>query len=107
VLAHPPAGRSQLSVSAVGADAVAAALNDMAVTDAIAAQQIQFYMNQARPSAVLSTDLTLDKDQTQGLRDRWDEQTRGMQQGKTPILTHGLKVNPWSSAAVATRRSPR
>jgi HK97 family phage portal protein len=73
-----------------------AALNDMAVTDAIAAQQIQFYLNQARPSAVLSTDLALDKDQTQQLRDRWDEQTRGMQQGKTPILTHGLKVNPWS-----------
>lgn len=74
-----------------------AALSDMQVTDAIAGQQIQFYMNQARPSAVLSTDLTLDKDQTQALRDRWDEQTRGMQQGKTPILTHGLKVQPWSA----------
>lgn len=74
-----------------------AALSDMAVTDAIAAQQIQFYINQARPSAVLTTDLTLDKDQVQALRDRWDEQTRGMQQGKTPILTHGLKVMPWSA----------
>ena len=74
-----------------------AAMSDMAVTDAIAAQQIQFYMNQARPSAVLSTDLALDKDQTQALRDRWDEQTKGMAQGKTPILTHGLKVNPWSA----------
>lgn len=74
-----------------------AALNDMAVTDAISAQQIQFYINQARPAAVLSTELTLDKDQTQALRDRWDEQTRGMQQGKTPILTHGLKVMPWSA----------
>ena len=74
-----------------------AAMSDMAVTDAIANQQIQFYMNQARPSAVLSTDLTMDKDQVQALRDRWDEQTRGMQQGKTPILTHGLKVMPWSA----------
>lgn len=73
-----------------------AALSDMAVTDAIAAQQIQFYINQARPSAVLSTDLTLDKDQVQQLRERWDEQTRGLAQGKTPILTHGLKVMPWS-----------
>ena len=74
-----------------------AALADMQVTDAIAGQQIQFYMNQARPSAVLSTDLTLDKDQVQALRDRWDEMSRGINQGKTPILTHGLKVVPWAA----------
>ena len=73
-----------------------AAAADMSVTDAIAGQQIQFYANQARPSAVLSTDLDLDKDQVQALRDRWNEQSRGINQGQTPILTHGLKVNPWS-----------
>lgn len=72
-----------------------AAMSDMAVTDAIAQQQVNFYMNQARPSAVLSTDLQMDKDQVQGLRDRWDEQTKGINQGKVPILTSGLKVQPW------------
>jgi len=72
-----------------------AALADMQVTDAVAAQQIQFYLNQARPSATLQTDMDLDKDQVQALRDRWDEQSKGINQGKTPILTHGLKVTPW------------
>jgi HK97 family phage portal protein len=73
-----------------------AAVSDMMVTDAIASQQIQFYLNQARPAAVLSTDLDLDHDQVQALQDRWDERSKGIAQGKTPVLTHGLKVQPWS-----------
>jgi HK97 family phage portal protein len=80
----------------VGETPLTAALSDIGVNDAIAQQQMQFYANQARPSAVLSTDLVLDKDQVQFLRDRWDEQSRGLNQGKTPILTAGLKVQPWS-----------
>jgi HK97 family phage portal protein len=74
-----------------------AAYSDIATTDAIAAQQIQFYRNQARPSAVLSTDMALDKDLVQALRDRWNEQSKGLHQGGSPILTHGLKVQPWST----------
>jgi HK97 family phage portal protein len=81
----------------VGETPLVAALQDMGVGDAIANQQIQFYMNMARPSAVLSTELALDKDQVQALRDRWDEQTKGMNQGKVPILTAGLKVQPWTT----------
>jgi HK97 family phage portal protein len=73
-----------------------AALYDMGLAGAIAQQQQQFYMNQARPSAVIQTDMPIDKDLVQELRDRWDEQTKGLNQGKTPILTHGLKVNPWA-----------
>ena len=45
---------------------------------------------------MLSTDLELDKDQVQALRDRWNEQARGLHQGGTPILTAGLKVQPWA-----------
>ena len=45
-------------------------------------QQIAFYMNQARPTAVLSTDLILDKDQVQALRDRWNEQVEGIAAGR-------------------------
>jgi HK97 family phage portal protein len=73
-----------------------AALFDMGLATAISSQQQQFYSNQARPSAVISTDMPLDKDLVQSLRDRWDEQSRGLNQGKTPILTHGLKVSPWA-----------
>jgi HK97 family phage portal protein len=74
-----------------------AALTEVGLSEAIVNQQNSFYLNQARPSSVLSTDLLLDKDQVQALRDRWDEQSKGINQGKTPILTAGLKVQPWGT----------
>jgi HK97 family phage portal protein len=83
----------------IGETPLAAAATDITMGSAIQQQQINFYMNQARPSAVLSTDLQLDKDQVQALRDRWNEQVKGLQQGGTPILTSGLKVQPWAFAA--------
>jgi HK97 family phage portal protein len=82
----------------VGESPILAAIQDIGVGDAILKQQIQFYLNQARPSAVLQTDLPLDKDQVQSLQDRWDDRSRGINQGKTPVLTHGLKVAPWTTA---------
>lgn len=83
----------------IGEPPLLAAMADMAVYETIMGQQMAFYGNQARPSAVLSTDLVLDKDQVQALRDRWDEQSSGLGQGRTPILTAGLKVQPWGMPA--------
>ena|SRR5215469_581352 len=80
-----------------GQSPLLAALADIGLGDAINNQQLQFYVNQARPSAVLQTEMTLDKDQVQELTDRWDEKSRGINQGKTPVLTHGLKVTPWGA----------
>jgi len=80
-----------------GQSPLLAAMSDIVLSDSINSQQQQFYQNQARPSAVISTDLQLDLATVTALRDRWDEQSRGINQGKTPILTHGLKVNPWAS----------
>jgi HK97 family phage portal protein len=83
----------------IGEPPLLAAMQDQAIYDTIMGQQLNFYGNQARPSAVLSTDLVMDKDQVQALRDRWDEQTAQLGQGKTPILTAGLKVQPWGMPA--------
>jgi HK97 family phage portal protein len=83
----------------VGETPLVAAMQDIAVSDAFAQQQLQFLQNQARPSAVLTTDMLLDKDQAQQIRDRWNEQSKGLHQGGTPILTAGLKVIPWSTPA--------
>ena len=88
--------RHRFPVPLVGKSPVASVYGDIGVTSAIATQQLKFYLNEARPSAVLSTDLQLDKDQVQALRDRWNEQAKGLHQGGTPILTAGLKVQPWS-----------
>jgi phage portal protein BeeE len=46
----------------VGETPLLAAMADIVVGDAFLRQQLQFLANQARPSAVLSTDLVLDKD---------------------------------------------
>jgi HK97 family phage portal protein len=83
----------------VGEAPLLAALTDIAVGDAFTQQQLQFFANQARPSAVLSTDLVLNREQVQELRDRWHEQANGLHAGGTPILTAGLKVQPWSTPA--------
>src|SRR5215831_9534605 len=82
-----------------GETPLAAAMQDVALGNALAQQQIQFLLNQARPSAVLSTDLVLDRDQVQQIRDRWHEQVKGLHQGGTPILTAGLKVQPWGATS--------
>jgi len=80
----------------IGQSPIVSAYGDMAISEAIAKQQTSFYLNEARPSAVLSTDLVLDKEQAAALRDRWNEQVKGLGQGGTPILTAGLKVQPWA-----------
>jgi HK97 family phage portal protein len=83
-----------------GESPLTSALMDIAASSAILGQQTQFYLNQARPSAVLQTDMTLDHDQVQQLRDRWDEQAKGLcggGPGGVPILTHGIKVTPWTT----------
>lgn len=56
----------------------------------------QFYRNMSRPSGVLHTDTILTKAQVEELRQRWDEHSRGVGIGGTPILTAGLK---WQQAA--------
>jgi HK97 family phage portal protein len=82
-----------------GESPLLAALAEMAATDAIKQQQIQFYINQARPSAVLSTDLVLPREKVAELRQMWMEQAKGLDgcgPGGVPILTAGLKVQPWA-----------
>ena len=81
----------------VGDTPLGAAMQDIALSNAITQQQINFYMNQARPSQVLTTDLILDKEQVQFVRDRWEEQSKGLKTGGTPILTGGLKPAMLSS----------
>jgi HK97 family phage portal protein len=75
----------------VGESPIIAAARDIAVNDVMAAQQLQFYLNQAKPGIILSTDQVLSKDQVDHLRERWNEQTKKLGAGGTPILTAGLK----------------
>lgn len=67
---------------------------DLATSNAMTAQQFAFYTNQSRPSMVLQTDARMTREQTEQLREAWNEQARGLSQGGVPILTSGLKPLP-------------
>jgi HK97 family phage portal protein len=74
-----------------GISPLVAAMLDVLTNDAVKNQQLQFYMNKAKPGFVLTTDLLLDKDQVTAARDRWDEHSKGINAGGTVILNGGLK----------------
>jgi HK97 family phage portal protein len=90
------ARRSTAPWPLVGESPLAATFGELQTQGAILASQAAFYMNQARPSAVLQTDLTLSREEVEQLRQRWEDQSKGLNAGKTPILTSGLKVAPWT-----------
>jgi HK97 family phage portal protein len=94
---NAPHGRTPWPL--LGESPLASLVSELQMQGAIGASQSNFYANQARPSAVLSTDLILDRTQTEELRQRWNEQSQGLKAGNTPILTAGLKVAPWATSA--------
>lgn len=87
---HPLIGESPILASAM----------DIGLSALMKQQQAAFFANGGRPSAVLTTDLTLDVGQVADLRARWNEQSQGMSAGGVPILTSGLKPQPWSQSSV-------
>ena len=83
----------------IGQSPLDAVYGDLMTQHEILASQGAFYRNQARPSAVLATDLQLSREEVEQLRQRWEDQSKGLAAGKTPILTSGLKVLPWSTSS--------
>lgn len=58
-----------------------------------------FMANMNRPSGILSTEQTLTGAQMTELRAKFDEVSKGMNQGKVPILGSGMKWQPMSISA--------
>lgn len=77
-----------------GESPILSAALDLQMSGAALTQQINYYLNQARPSFMLETDEKLNPVQTAQLRASWDAQTQGENAGKTPILAWGLKAKP-------------
>lgn len=82
-----------------GESPILSAALDLAMSGAALNQQTVFYLNQARPSFMLETEQQLTKDQTEALRQRWNEQTTGENAGGTPILAWGLKAKEVTGSA--------
>jgi HK97 family phage portal protein len=84
----------------IGEAPLTAALVDIAASDALVRQGLNYVQNQGRPSGVIYTDEPLDETQMRELSARWDEMTRGANAGRTPILAGGLK---WEQTAATSR----
>jgi HK97 family phage portal protein len=83
-----------------GESPILAAQLDLAMSGAALSQQVQFYVNQSRPSFLLTTDVVMKREQAQELRAWWNEQSQSENVGGTPILTSGLKAQPIQTTAV-------
>jgi phage portal protein BeeE len=91
----------------VGESPMLAAAMDAATSGAISEQQLNFYLNQARPSAVLSTDLTMDRAQVEGSPARPNSRSKPcstwLRAKPKPLATHACI----KSSVLAYRASPR
>jgi HK97 family phage portal protein len=75
-----------------GVSPILAATLELALSGAAMNQQVTYYLNQARPSYILQTDLPLTEDEMKIVRQRWEEQSVLENQGKTPIISHGIRA---------------
>jgi HK97 family phage portal protein len=82
-----------------GVSPILAATLELALSGAALNQQIAYYLNQARPSYILETDLPIKEAEVDQLREKWEQRTTGENAGKTPILTHGLKAHTLTGTA--------
>ena len=86
-----------------GESPFAAAVMDGALGAAMAQQAILFYANQSRPSGIIQTDERLTREQSKELSERWEEYSKGLNVGKVPILSSGLKWQSMSFSANDTQ----
>lgn len=70
---------------------LAAYSTSIGLGDALRTGQLAFHVNKSQPSGVITTEASLTTEQAIKLRDRWEQMSQGMKQGKTPILSNGLK----------------
>jgi HK97 family phage portal protein len=83
---HPLIGESPIKAAAMAAG----------INVTLSKSQMAFFNNMSRASGVISTDQVLNKDQMVMLRAAWDNQSKGMAQGKVPVLGGGLKFQQMS-----------
>jgi HK97 family phage portal protein len=75
------------------------AMMDIAASNSMVRQALDFASNAAKPSGVLTTDQPLEAWQTSEMRQMWRDLTTGANAGGTPILSNGLKWQQVSSTS--------
>lgn len=83
---HPLIGETPIKSSAMA----------IGINVALSHSQAAFFNNMNRPSGILSTEANLTRDQMAALRAAFEDQAKGMAQGRIPILGSGIKFSPMS-----------
>lgn len=84
-----------------GMGAVQALLRDLDAQRFSREWQASFFANSARPGGVIEVDRRLDDDEFDEMRDRWNEQHRGLSKAhRVAIIEHGAK---WTETAFSLR----
>lgn len=83
---HPLIGESPIRSAALA----------IGINVSLSKTQAAFFANMNRPSGIISTDATLNREQLSSLRQAFEEQSKGLSSGKIPILAGGLKFQPLS-----------
>jgi HK97 family phage portal protein len=83
----------------LGEPPLTAALLDVAASNQMVSQALDYTRNQARPAGVIESDTTLGSEQMRAARATWDEQTIGRGAGGTPILNAGLHWKPTTTSS--------
>jgi HK97 family phage portal protein len=83
----------------VGEPPLTAAMLDVAASNQMVSQALDYTKNQARPAGVIESDSVLNDDQILTARAKWDEQTIGRGAGGTPILNAGLHWKPTTTSS--------
>ena len=81
----------------VGISPLTAVISELAQSGAMTMQQVAYYQNQARPSAVYSTDQRLIKQQADEIREIIASQGRGANAGGILVLANGVKPHTTSN----------
>jgi len=91
--------RTRSSNPLKGESPIMSAAMDDAASNAMMAQSLAFYLNSAKPSGILTTDLPMTADQIKEFREHFNNVTKGLGAGGVPIFSNGMKfqsVSPTS-----------
>lgn len=80
----------------VGESPIKAAALSIGINVSLTKTQAAFFANMNRPSGIISTDASLNREQLNSLRTAFEEQAKGMSAGKIPVLAGGLKFQAMS-----------
>lgn len=79
-----------------GETPIQAAVNAISANNLITQHQNTFFSNMSRPSGTLATEMKLNAEEMNFLRQKWKEQSTDINSGGIPILSNGLKFESMS-----------